>query len=909
VDRCALFVDAGYALADGAMAVHGTRRRDSVSWDHAGLLKLLAGLARDRTGLPVLRCYWYETAAEGRRTAEHDALAEMPGLKLRLVNALPGRREGIESQLRRDLVTLAKSGAISDAFIASANEHIAEIVAEVQDLGLRVVILHIASDGGWTIPLPLRQECDDIVEISGVHLRAFVDLIRGGESVATDEQYQGGAGTMVGAALTHHGLPAAALPAPGAIYQMPDNREYSHDGGYSGASQVPAVPAQANPVQATPVPVGTAQPGSYQADPPPGQSAQPQYFGAPPAAAEAGTQQSGSASALAGEPVQASPPAQPGHPRPGVGTGQPGHQQPVQQGADQAQVQAVYQNGAAASYQNGSTASYQNLPAGSYQNGAQSGQLQNGTQSNLGQGNLGQGIAGQGNVGQGNVGQGGPGLNGVGLTPVGPNQADQSHLGQGSPGPGGIGPGHPGGHQNGVAQSFGQNGPGQSGQGQGGPAPSSFAQGGQGQGGPAPSNFAQGGQGQGGPAPSSFAQGGQGQGGPAPSNFAQGGQGQGGPAPSNFAQGAQGQNGQGQGGPGQGGQGQNGAVPNNFGQSGIGQGGVSQSGVSQGGVSQSGSRPPGGAPAQGRSPVMSQNGYPADLPMSGPPAGSQNGSGQPGYPPPGQGAAAQAGAAQNGMAQNGMAQNGMAQNGAIQNGSGQYGYPGGNQGGYPPNPAQDQAAYQPSQQSGQGQSYQYAPGQPGPQHGGPRPGQQSGGFQAASMQPDARSRDPYGQGIPQPAPSGFDVAMAQAQGQSGFGQSDQGFAQGQPGPAGSDLVPQRNSFGQNQAQGVGALIQTQSQGPQAVAPQAVRVQQSVAIALPDAVKAAHAEGFNFGESVGRDAPGLWLEAVLARKPRMPSDLEARLLQGSVLPIDSLLHDEVRHSLRRGFWDALESARR
>ena len=65
----------------------------------------------------------------------------------------------------------------------------------------------------------------------------------------------------------------------------------------------------------------------------------------------------------------------------------------------------------------------------------------------------------------------------------------------------------------------------------------------------------------------------------------------------------------------------------------------------------------------------------------------------------------------------------------------------------------------------------------------------------------------------------------------------------------------------------------------------------------------------FGESVARDAPALWLEAVLARKPRMPSDLEARLLQGSALPIDFLLHDEVRHALRRGFWDALERARR
>ena len=88
-----------------------------------------------------------------------------------------------------------------------------------------------------------------------------------------------------------------------------------------------------------------------------------------------------------------------------------------------------------------------------------------------------------------------------------------------------------------------------------------------------------------------------------------------------------------------------------------------------------------------------------------------------------------------------------------------------------------------------------------------------------------------------------------------------------------------------------------------------RAMQPTSVPLPEAVQAAHAEGFSFGESVGRDAPGLWLDAVIARKPRMPSDLEARLLQGSALPIDSLLHDEVRHSLRRGFWDALEGARR
>lgn len=94
-------------------------------------------------------------------------------------------------------------------------------------------------------------------------------------------------------------------------------------------------------------------------------------------------------------------------------------------------------------------------------------------------------------------------------------------------------------------------------------------------------------------------------------------------------------------------------------------------------------------------------------------------------------------------------------------------------------------------------------------------------------------------------------------------------------------------------------------------PQPVQVPQPapVTISVGEAVQSAHAEGFGFGEAVARDAPALWLEAVLARKPRMPSDLEARLLQGSALPIDFLLHDEVRHALRRGFWDALERTRR
>ncbi|KAB2374564.1 NYN domain-containing protein [Actinomadura montaniterrae] len=179
MDRCALFVDAGYLLADGAMAVHGTRHRETVSWDFSGLLQLLSNLARERTGMPLLRCYWYEATVEGRRAPEHDALADLPGLKLRLGRIRPGRREGVDTEIHRDLMTLARNGALADAVVVSGDEDLAQVVSDAQDLGLRVTVVHVAVDGNWTISRVLRQECDDLIEIGAGHLRPYVNLLTG----------------------------------------------------------------------------------------------------------------------------------------------------------------------------------------------------------------------------------------------------------------------------------------------------------------------------------------------------------------------------------------------------------------------------------------------------------------------------------------------------------------------------------------------------------------------------------------------------------------------------------------------------------------------------------------------------------------------------------------------------------
>lgn len=219
MDRCALFVDASYLLADGAMAVHGTRHREAVSWDFPGLLQLMTNLSRERTGLPLLRCYWYEATIEGRRTPEHDALADIPGLKLRLSRIRPGRREGVDAQVHRDLMTLARNNAICDAVVLSGDEDLTQVVCDAQDLGIRVTVAHIPTDNGWAAARSLTQEGDDLIELTGVHLRPYVSLITGVSEVATN----GHQPLSNGHAATH-ALPAGPSAAGTSVPSQPAPR-------------------------------------------------------------------------------------------------------------------------------------------------------------------------------------------------------------------------------------------------------------------------------------------------------------------------------------------------------------------------------------------------------------------------------------------------------------------------------------------------------------------------------------------------------------------------------------------------------------------------------------------------------------------------------------------------------------
>jgi hypothetical protein len=643
------------------MAVHGTRRRESVSWDYAGLLQLLGNLAVERTRLPLLRCYWYEATVEGRRSADHDTLADLPGVKLRVAKMRPGRREGVEGEIHRDLTTLARNKAVSDVMLVSAEEDLAPVIADVQDMGMRVTLLYISDDDGREISRALRQECDDIVEISAAQLRPFVELISGAEPPRPDEADV---------------VQAGQRPAMNGIGVNGNGNGINGNGNGNGrgpaARSAPYPPPAVRPtVSPVPQPEAPAEPGQQERAEAPGPDYAPAAeFAAstdygPPAEYNAAAEHKnavdyGSALEYGPVPDYAAPlpapvPAPvPAPPREDIYAAPVALPGPAEDQPDR--MPGIPRNDLAAYNAGAAREPYQR-------------------ESMLRE------------PGGGDVGDR---LQPVPVALPATGSAQIRRLPARGPGPGGPGPGQP------------------------------------------PLGL-----------PSAAPDAGIGPqlGGPQLGGPQLGGPQLGGPQPSGQPTGSQ---------P---------AVPV-----------APVVPMDPNAMGYAGGR--GGAPGVTRHAIQGPNPNSGPQPVGGPqvPAPVPPAQQLPPTPP----------------------------------------MPGGQVPGGPPVPVNQQVPGGPPEIGGQSGPI----GLVGP-----------GGYPGAA---------------PAPAP-----APAAAPG----------------------------------------------------------------VSLADAVQSAHEEGQAFGESVARDAPALWLEAVLARKPRMPSDLEARLLQGSALPIDFLLHDEVRHALRRGFWDALERARR
>lgn len=175
MDRVAAFVDAGYLFAEGSRALSGRKvARAQVVLDPATAVRHLAGFAREKAGIPLLRIYWYDGTAN-RPTRVQVATAEQADVKLRLgrIDAA-GRQKGVDALIASDMVTLARNRAMTDCVLLAGDDELRIAVAEVQQLGVRVHLVGI-SPAWHTQSRLLRQEADSTTEWNAATLRAFMD--------------------------------------------------------------------------------------------------------------------------------------------------------------------------------------------------------------------------------------------------------------------------------------------------------------------------------------------------------------------------------------------------------------------------------------------------------------------------------------------------------------------------------------------------------------------------------------------------------------------------------------------------------------------------------------------------------------------------------------------------------------
>ena len=174
MDRYATFVDAGYVLVAGGELCCGTGDRERFDLDVSKFRDHLNQIAGEATGLSALRMYWYDAAPYSGRTPEHNRIARLPNVKLRLGRIKSGRQKGVDALIYHDLVNLARERAISDAFLVSGDEDLREGVRTVQGMGVRITLIGIPpSRSATNQSRELLEEADETKSLTKEALSDF----------------------------------------------------------------------------------------------------------------------------------------------------------------------------------------------------------------------------------------------------------------------------------------------------------------------------------------------------------------------------------------------------------------------------------------------------------------------------------------------------------------------------------------------------------------------------------------------------------------------------------------------------------------------------------------------------------------------------------------------------------------
>ncbi|WP_414943185.1 NYN domain-containing protein [Amycolatopsis sp. cmx-11-32] len=147
--HCAVYVDVGYLLAAAATRATGTSLRSSVIVDYQSLIEILAARASAESGLPLLRIYWYDSAANGVPNTTQESIGLLRRVKLRLGRlGVGGEQKGVDLRIGLDLATHARNAAVDSMYLVSGDDDLTEAVDEAQAHGVQVTILAVPTREG-----------------------------------------------------------------------------------------------------------------------------------------------------------------------------------------------------------------------------------------------------------------------------------------------------------------------------------------------------------------------------------------------------------------------------------------------------------------------------------------------------------------------------------------------------------------------------------------------------------------------------------------------------------------------------------------------------------------------------------------------------------------------------------------
>jgi uncharacterized LabA/DUF88 family protein len=179
----ATFVDAGWMLAAAALEVVGVAGRDDLVCDYPRLIRSLDRLVEEHCdGGSRLRTYWYDGGPGGLPTHEHDRVASLPYVKVRLGRLNRARQQkGVDVLIYHDLLTLARERAIERAYLVAGDEDLREGVAEAQKLGVQVVLLGMPVKSGQNQSARLVRECDECIMLPRATWEPFCSVRTGAD--------------------------------------------------------------------------------------------------------------------------------------------------------------------------------------------------------------------------------------------------------------------------------------------------------------------------------------------------------------------------------------------------------------------------------------------------------------------------------------------------------------------------------------------------------------------------------------------------------------------------------------------------------------------------------------------------------------------------------------------------------